>query len=186
MKNEWSGDQYIILYHSLPSWIRQKAWGCLFQNKTKAHRLASHVCSVMILLIDSWYSKSSALKPRPGAASPGGQKRPHWGGRASWSRALPWGTRTNSAGAPRAVAPVAPVAPGKGYWVQSSASPQLIRWSRGFTPLLCAAERGHAEVVKLLLQSGASVEAKTKDGQGPSWGAHYPLIRWFVDDNAVW
>ena len=73
----------IILYHYLPSWIRQKAWGCLFQNKTKAHRLASHVCSVMILLIDSWYSKSSALKPRPGAASPGGQKRPHWGGRAA-------------------------------------------------------------------------------------------------------
>ena len=41
------------------------------------------------------------------------------------------------------------------------------RWIRGWTPLLWAAGNGCVEVVELLLESGASVEAKTNAGGGP-------------------
>ena len=37
----------------------------------------------------------------------------------------------------------------------------------GRTPLLSAAGNGHVEVVELLLQSGASVEAQNDNGDGP-------------------
>ena len=45
----------------------------------------------------------------------------------------------------------------------------LIIRKDGWTPLHCAANAGHLNVVKHLVDSGASTKAETKDGRTPLW-----------------
>ena len=45
------------------------------------------------------------------------------------------------------------------------------RNNRGWTPLVYASINGHSDIVKLLLQSGAAVDAGPDDSLSPSSGA---------------
>ena len=38
-------------------------------------------------------------------------------------------------------------------------------WQEGWTPLHCASQAGHLDVVKLLTESGAATTAETTNGQ---------------------
>ena len=41
----------------------------------------------------------------------------------------------------------------------------LDNWQEGWTPLHCASQAGHLDVVKLLTESGAATTAETTNGQ---------------------
>jgi ankyrin repeat protein len=43
------------------------------------------------------------------------------------------------------------------------------RFQSGWTPLHCAAQAGHLNVVKLLVESGAPTTAQTTNGKIPLW-----------------
>ena len=45
----------------------------------------------------------------------------------------------------------------------------------GWTPLHCAANAGHLDVVKHLVDSGASTKAETSNGRTPLWSVRENL-----------
>jgi ankyrin repeat protein len=53
-----------------------------------------------------------------------------------------------------------------------------------WTPLICASKAGHLDVVKLLVESGASPLAKTSKGHSPIWFAaaeiHIPVLSYLM------
>ena len=47
----------------------------------------------------------------------------------------------------------------------------ILNFKDGWTPLHCSAQAGHLQVVKLLVESGASTLAETTNGRIPLWFA---------------